>query len=122
MKRNAIYNILQDKSKNPTIENIIKIADELNCSIDELLGREEHLKNYIKNYRSEIEYIGKLFDEIQATVSKYIKDNNIHKISLGDIIYIIEKIYEYSKNTNDQVLDEKFALWIIKALLHESKF
>lgn len=114
LKRNVVYNILYDKSKNPTIENIVKIANALNCSIDELLGREEFFKNYIKNYRSGIEYNGKLFDEIQRTVNEYVKDNNIHKVSLGDIIYLIEEIYEYSKNTNNQILDEKFALWILK--------
>lgn len=114
LKRNVIYNILYDKSKNPTIENIVKIADALNCSIDELLGRDEFFKNYIKNYRSGIEYNEKLFDEVQRTVTKYVKDNNINKVSLGDIIYLIEEIYEYSKNTNNQILDEKFALWILK--------
>lgn len=118
LKRNVIYNILYDKSKNPTIENVIKIAEALNCSVDELLGREEYFKNYIKNHRSKIEYNAKLFDEIQETVNKYIEDNKIHKTSLGDIIYLIEEIYEYSKNSNNSVLDEKFALWILKNQLN----
>ncbi len=118
LKRNVIYNILYDKSKNPTIENVVKIAEALNCSIDELLGREEYFKNYIKNHRSEIEYNAKLFNEIRETVNNYIENNKIPKISLGDIFYLIEEIYEYSRNSNDGILDEKFALWILKNQLN----
>jgi transcriptional regulator with XRE-family HTH domain len=114
LNRSVLYSILAGKSKNPSIENIHKIANALDCSIDELLGRDEFFKNYIKNYRSGIEYNGKLFYEVQGIVTKYVKDNNINKISFGDIIYLIEEIYEYSKNTNNQVLDEKFALWMLK--------
>ena len=46
LKRNILYNILSDKSKNPSLENISKIADALDCSIDELFGRENYFKKF----------------------------------------------------------------------------
>jgi len=40
LQSNAIRNILSDRSKNPTIDTVLKIANILECSVDELLGRE----------------------------------------------------------------------------------
>ena len=114
LKRNAIHNILYDKSKNPTIENVVKIAEALDCSIDELLGRDEYFKKYIKNHRSEIEYNAKLFNEILETVNKYIESNKISNPSVGDVLHSIEEIYEYSISTTKSALDDKFALWFLK--------
>lgn len=114
LKRNTIYNILSDKSQNPTIETIVKIADRLNCTIDEFLGREECLKNYAKNYKSTIEYNEDLFNDSLSVINNYIKDNKLHDIKLGDIIYLLQEIYQYSKNSHGNTIDEKFATWILK--------
>ena len=43
LHKNFISNFLHDKSRNPGIDSIIKIASVLNVSIDELIGKElEH--------------------------------------------------------------------------------
>ena len=114
LKRNVIYNVLSDKSKNPTIDTVIKIADALNCSIDGLFAREEYFKNYLKEKRSVISYDSKLFENITKFINQFIYDQKIKTPSLGDIFYLVEEIYQYSLSTNKGVLDEKFALWFLK--------
>ena len=113
-KRGVISNILFDKSKNPTIETIVKIADALDCSIDELLDREEYFRKYIKHHRSEMIYNKELFNAIFKTINQYIEDQQLNKVALGDVFYVAEEIYEYSMTTTDGNLDKKFASWFLK--------
>lgn len=114
LKRNILYNILSDKSKNPSLENISKIADALDCSIDELFGRENYFKKYIKNHRSDIKYYKELLEQILEMVNQHISKNQIKESSLGDIFYVVEEIYEYSVKTNNGLIDKKFALWMLE--------
>ena len=52
---NAVVNrILDDTVKNPGIETILKIADVLNCSLDELFNRNQSFKKHILNIDTEI--------------------------------------------------------------------
>lgn len=119
LKRNILYNILSEKSKNPSLENILKIADALDCSIDELFGREKYFKKYIKNHRSEIKYNKKLFESILDTINQFILKNPINEVSLGDVFYIIEEVYEYSIKSNHGIIDNKFAIWMLENQLEK---
>jgi transcriptional regulator with XRE-family HTH domain len=114
LKRSILYTILSDKSKNPSLENISKIADTLDCSIDELLGREDYFKKYIRNHRSGIKYYKELLEQILEVANQYISKNQITEASLGDIFYVVEEIYEYSVKTNNGLIDKKFALWMLE--------
>ena len=114
LAQGTVYNILNNRSKDLNLDTLIKIANALNCSIDGLVGREEYFKSYILKQRSNVEYNAKLIYSIIDIINKFIGTNKINKPSLGDVLYSMEEIYEYSNNTNDKVLDEKFALWILK--------
>tara|TARA_B110000503_G_scaffold125006_1_gene192146 strand:+ start:97 stop:537 length:441 start_codon:yes stop_codon:yes gene_type:complete len=114
LKRNILYNILSEKSKNPSIENIIKIANTLDCSIDELFGREEYFKKHVKMHRSKIKYNKDLLGSILTIINQHIIKNNIEDVSLGNVVYLIEEIYEYSTKTNNGLVDQKFTIWMLE--------
>ena len=112
--RGIIQKILGDQSKNPTIENILKIADELHCSIDELFDREEFFKEFIKKKRSKLLYDQVLLQVINNYINNYIEVHKIKNVDFGMFLYLLEEIYEYSIITNNNKFDEKFSSWLLK--------
>jgi transcriptional regulator with XRE-family HTH domain len=119
LKRNAIHNILSGKSKNPSLDCIVKIADKLNCTIDELLDREVFLNTYSR--KNNIPYNGKLMEDIINFVNNYIQSKNIsQKLLASDFLHLLDKIYDFSFKKNNQTIDNQFAEWFVENQIIEN--
>lgn len=111
LKPGAIRNILNGRSKRPTIETISQIAKALECSIDNLLNSDsikekDSSKNIkIENYQ--------LFESIINFVNKLLKQDN-ESIQYDKFCNIVAETYRYSIEYNKETLSYKFAKWLYK--------
>lgn len=111
LNKNFINNFLTDKSKNPGIESIIKIADTLNTSVDELIGKEPLQKLY------DLEIVKKdIFAEVTDFLANTIQSKQKTKIKLDQYFRAVYHIYTYSLNKNS--FDKEFANWFINTQLY----
>ncbi len=113
LSRNAVYSILTDRSKNPNIETVLKIAEALNCSLDDLLER----KNFAKKNTHGLFKI-KLNMSLFMSICNYLNDhfeyNQNHDLKLGHIMDSIEEIYKYCVVQEMNSVDKKFATWYVQ--------
>ena len=110
LHKNFIYNLLSDKSKNPGIDSVVKIAEVLNVSIDELIGREVESKIYdLAITRKDI-----FFDVMNYVLTAtQAKQNNTLK--LNKFFNAIHEIYTFSLKKD--AFDKDFADWFINCHL-----
>lgn len=112
---NAVVNrILDDKVKNPGIETILKIADVLNCSLDELFNRNQSFKKHILNIDTELPYNNELFRSICLYTVHFIELYRINHLTLQQVGLVIEEIYKHCLDRKLSLIDTKFADWFLK--------
>ena len=114
---NAIHNILSDRSKSPSIDTVLKIADAIDCSVDEILGRTQFKSKSDTLDKQDVILNNKLFQNICKYIGEFIDDNNLEKLTLSDVVYCVEEIYRYCLNTQSKALDKKFAKWFLEQKL-----
>lgn len=117
---NTIHNILSDRSKSPTIETVIKIADALNCSLDELLDRKKftnHKQKRLSNSTFALDI--KLFQDICIFINEFIETNATSDLKLTDAVFYIEEIYKYCFSNTSKQFNEEFAKWFLKRQLDD---
>ena len=110
LHKNFISNFLRDKSKNPGIDSIIKIAAVLDVSIDELVGKKSEHKIYgLAITRKDIffDVVSYLLTTIQT------KQNNTLK--LEKFFNATYEIYVFSLKKD--TFDKEFADWFIDCQL-----
>ena len=108
--KNFISNFLHDKSKNPGIDSIIKIASVLNISIDELLGKElEHKTHDLAITRKDI-----FFDTVNYLLSA-IQTMQSPTLKLEKFFNAVHEIYVFSLKKDS--FDKEFADWFINCQL-----
>lgn len=102
------YNQYETGVREPNIQQLTKIANFYNCSIDYLVGREEIKSEKKQPEQIELEVEGILSDKQKELLDiiKHLKDDDINKI-IG---------YAYSLNEKEVTTEEK-----IKKLLEEYK-
>jgi transcriptional regulator with XRE-family HTH domain len=110
----SISRILDNQVKNPSIETIIKIADCLQCSLDELLDRNTSLKDSHPFDDLNAVYYHELFKATVFYILGFIEMHKIATIRLNNIEYAIQEIYKHSLHNNASVLDIKFAQWFLE--------
>lgn len=111
---NAVVNRILDESvKNPSIETILKIADVLGCSLDELFDR-NHYKGHLTNQTEETHYDNELFRSICLHVVHFIEINRVDSITFNKVETVIEEIYKYCLDKSLVTVDIKFANWFLK--------
>ena len=111
LNRNTVLNIIRGNTKQPLAENLFKIAQGLNCSIEELLNLEltdksSHALEVIDNldmFRSCIDSIVQVF-----------KEQNISP-TFTQIIILSKEVYLYCLDNNNQV-DLNFIRYLVKKL------
>lgn len=116
---NAIHNILSDRSKSPSIDTVLKIAEAIGCSVDEMLGRTQFLninKDYV-THEDDIVLDKKLFESVCSYMSNFVDINNLNTLTLSQAIFCIQEIYKYCSNTESKTFDEKFAHWFLQQKL-----
>lgn len=110
----TILQILKGNTKNPGVFTIAKIADELGCSIDELVGRTSKADSLSILHSANTNFDENLFSDVCDYVINLVKEKlkkDDSNIKLKIIIDIIDSIYDYSYKKNPKVLDTQFADW-----------
>jgi len=88
----TLQNILYYDKVNITIQTAIKLADALECTIDELIDRDNNINNKQKE-GNENNFNHKLFQKCTNAVDTYLRKNKILK-DKNQIIEIINHIYD----------------------------
>lgn len=107
--------ILKGKVKNPGIETFIKLADALEVSVDELIGRKRTYLDKSKNLNN-LELNPALMRNISEYTINYIKQHNL-EITFDVAINVINDIYEYCHLRNQQKFDQAFTEWYLDKTL-----
>lgn len=109
LKPSAIHNILQGRSKRPAAEVLIAVAQELGCSVEDLVREDAPLsiseastQKWSPNlYMSCCQVVQDILDKKKIALEK------------KDVLEIIEEVYRYSAQGNVQNADKKFADWLV---------
>ena len=96
---------------------MLKIANILECSVDELLGREGFIQMPNTAGKFDTNFDLSLFQSICNYVMQFIEINNLGQLSLSDVIYCVEEIYKYCLNTKSKIFDHNFAQWFLEQKL-----
>lgn len=109
LRMSALRNIMRDQSKNPSVENLNKLATLFQCSITDLIceeppsKREGTLKT-IENFDILVEYAN--------LVQKLVKENNFN-LSFTQYSKIQKECYYYTIENNLSELDKNFTKWFL---------
>ena len=107
----TIRSILAGRSEDPLLSTVIKIAQGLEISLDELVFR----KRAKTEDFGEVPFDKKLWEECTEFVERYIEDKKLaNSIKLKQLLHTIDSILDYSTNNNLQAIDERFAIWTCK--------
>lgn len=110
LHKNYISNFLHNKSKNPGIDSIIKIAEVLDVTIDQLIGKESEQKIYnLVIARKE------LFFEVMDYLLISVRNKKNNDLALERFFHAIHEIYTFSLKKNG--FDKEFADWYINCQL-----
>lgn len=122
LKQGVLRNILQGKSKNPTVQVLVSLTKVLDCSIEELIG----LPN-----TSDTQNTDKTPTDKLITSKKYDKINyqlleNVFKLvsreseklaikpSLSEFLNYISDIYSFSDKTGSNIPNKNFCEWFFE--------
>jgi transcriptional regulator with XRE-family HTH domain len=105
--------ILLGKTKNPGVYTIAKIAKALDCSIDELLGRDAARTNIEDVCGKQIELKQDLVVNCTTKIIELLERGKI-QTSLGKFLHILKNVYGYSLYKRSDTVDADFAGWFIE--------
>jgi transcriptional regulator with XRE-family HTH domain len=118
LKKNAIRNIIEGRSKNPNIDTLTSIASTMGCSIDSLINATDNRNILQDQYDANSPHLWdyQLFEQTTYTVKNLLdeKKSNMH---FENILELIKEIYLFSlekenENGNKDV-DVRFAKWLV---------
>lgn len=117
LKPSAVQNILQGKSKRPTALLLQAIANELNCSISDLLGESPNKEVGLEAMRLDLGKINnswdsKLYVEAIQIVEELLTKKKI-SANKETVLKYAEEIYRYSTESQSGQLDHYFASWLV---------
>ncbi len=103
--KRSIDNIFRNRSVNPSIDLIRKIAVTLNVDYKELLEpRDEEL--YIRNYK----LLADVATHVISALSSLPKNTDI---SFDAVSLLIREAYSYAIQSSNKSVDEQFIKWLI---------
>jgi len=117
LKPSAIQNILHGRSKNPGIDTIKSIAQELRCSIEELIG-ELNIDATFKpdNQMEDLPWNATLFiqaiEAVQSILGKKRKT-----LTKKQILATVEEAYKYSLDGTSKEIDYRFTEWLLDKII-----
>ncbi len=121
----AVRNILSGRSKKPSAELISAIANALQCSTDDLLGKKDNLdfsNAKFSSFCSDSQINSIQNSKILLEILNFIFKNNLEKvsnISFYDVFSCVEEIYIYSTHKNKGVFSKSFAQQAIEKLIDQ---
>ena len=108
LKNGNLSNILSGRSKKPSAEILLSIAQVFGVKVEDLFKSQG-----ITASRSLSKEEITLYLDITAYLNDKIISNNI-EIHYHDFVSMINEIYEYSAGNQDYTVDKKFIDWFIK--------
>lgn len=120
LKRSAVQNILQGRSRKPSAEILYAIAKILDCPITELLENSQPQTFFINeskdNKKNKESDVGEAFQfslYIQAVQqTENILHNQKRIYPRKKILEYIREIYQYSLDNKLDMIDKRFAYWL----------
>ena len=109
LKTSAIHNILQGKSKNPTMHTLLAISKALNCSIEQLIN---HTEIIVGSNHSDL-WHGALYASATLLVNKLLHERQL-QVTKQEALSFIDEVYLYSLQSQKTEADKDFALWMIE--------
>lgn len=118
----SFSNIMTGEIKNPGVYTVAKIAKELNCSIDELIGRNTQ-ESKSKNTSKSIEQINFQSDLALGSAMAVLDLLNKAKqdVSFKEFLHIVATVYKYSIGKKANIVDEYFANWFVQDFIDSKK-
>jgi len=124
LKQRAIQNILMGRSTNPGIDIISQLAKNLGCSIEELISEQTlDIKKSEKKPEppNHFPWNPILFNNTFEFVNQFITEKKITP-PINKVLDCIREIYSYCFDNDKNVLDKKFAEWIVNNRFSNKEF
>jgi len=115
MGNGALRQVFYGNSKNPGLLFVKKIADILDCSIDELVAdgtkdAEISTKSLVNIRKQDLPIHSSLLTEICRISSKYIIDNS-YKATLDEFFDLVKDVYIFSINKGYSKANSELIAW-----------
>jgi transcriptional regulator with XRE-family HTH domain len=125
LKKSAVSNIINDRSKKPNYKTIEAIAKILCCTAIDLIGiKEEEYNKYIMrspkkqpDVNAQIIWNPKLFNKAVSIFINYCEHNNKLPRNLSIASTLINEIYALTIHKQSDHIDEEFVDFVIKRSL-----
>jgi transcriptional regulator with XRE-family HTH domain len=118
VKKNAIRNIIDGRSKNPTMETLLSIAAVIGCSIDNLIKGNDDLIQEASSPSQINQEIYPwnmvLFQQVVQVINELLNKRTII-LSYDEVLDIVKEVYLFSIGKNEVIktVDLRFAQWFI---------
>lgn len=109
----AVRNILTGRSKSPSFTLIYKIAQELDCSVEDLIKdpqKKEEKSNASKVWSLDV--LEGVYASVFRELNKYTS-----KIDKKTFIDIIGEVYNYTLKLPDCKISEEFTSWLVERFM-----
>jgi DNA-binding Xre family transcriptional regulator len=106
----TLQNIVYDRSKNPTIQVMIALANALNCSLYDLIETPMEKNIFVTHWNQTL--YGSCVQCILNHLSNAGKD-----LSYGDLHFLVKQAYTFSVESECDTADDRFCKWIVRKKL-----
>ena len=108
-----IGKILASENRVPSVETLIKVADYLECSLDDLIDRSPSMSDNIADNTDLVNL--NLFRQVCYYILYYIESQQINSMTSLQMYNIIDQIYQNAlRNQNLDFIDKTYADWYLK--------
>ncbi|WP_010303940.1 helix-turn-helix domain-containing protein [Candidatus Odyssella thessalonicensis] len=117
----AVRNILIGRSKNPTMETLLAIANTLGCTVDELVRDQPPSipEPQSLQMNEQHPWVKRLAIDTIEFVDHYLNSKG-YTPSFEEILFFIREIYTFSLGTEEKLVDKRFGEWFIKKNLQKA--
>ena len=114
LNRSALSNILQGKSKNPTLHTLYGLAEVLGCTLSDFIESpvSEETKDLSPKVQVSFPTLVPLLHQTMDIVEKYFVTIE-HEPSLEQFMLCIKKVYIHALENQDNEIDPLYAEWLI---------
>ena len=114
LNRSALSNILQGKSKNPTLHTLYGLAEVLGCSLSDFIDAPDtkEVKDLSPKVQVSFPTLVPLLHQTMDIVEKYFK-NIEYEPSLEQFLGCIKKVYIHALENQNNEIDSLYAEWLI---------
>ena len=115
LNRSALSNILEGKSKNPTLHTLYALAEGLECSLSDFIETpvSEETGNLPPKVQIAFPLIIPLLHETIDVVEKYFK-NSEYEPNLEQFWICVKKVYVHALENDHDGIDHLYAEWLIE--------